>query len=380
MRIGFVSDVVYPWNKGGVEATEALEMRSLAKRHEVYCFSMQFKGMRKEFVRDRIHYITVANTAKRGIYTEGGTRSINAARLFAEALPEALDMHRLDVLQVNAFPYLHLRASKRYCSRTNCKLVLDVAEVWDRRRWAEYLGTLRGSMAHYYLRLAQALNGADAYIANSSTTKAGLGRLGVSSSKIHVFSPVLSGSIMRSRHSSRRSMNVIVSGRLIKEKRFDMWIEAVAKAHALRGSITGTIMGDGPERAALDARIMGLHLERCMRVLPFAKSKAGLYKRIAGSGLLLQTSGREGLSAIVLESLALGTPVLLPSDTPIPDEVKSMCVLSKPEDLPNRIVEILGSSNRKKYLPSRSALRQFSSSAILGFYSSLFQKLGLERK
>ena len=42
-RIAFVSDVVSPWVKGGMETTHYFEMKELAKKNEVYCFCMQFE-------------------------------------------------------------------------------------------------------------------------------------------------------------------------------------------------------------------------------------------------------------------------------------------------------------------------------------------------
>ncbi|EQD48988.1 hypothetical protein B1B_11835, partial [mine drainage metagenome] len=43
MRIAFVSDVVYPWVKGGVESIEYEEAKELAKTNEVHMFCMRFK-------------------------------------------------------------------------------------------------------------------------------------------------------------------------------------------------------------------------------------------------------------------------------------------------------------------------------------------------
>ena len=44
-KIAFVSDVVYPWVKGGMETTHYFEMKELARNNEVYCFYMWFGGM-----------------------------------------------------------------------------------------------------------------------------------------------------------------------------------------------------------------------------------------------------------------------------------------------------------------------------------------------
>ena len=86
-------------------------------------------------------------------------------------------------------------------------------------------------------------------------------------------------------------------------------------------------------------------------------------------------SEREGLSIIVLESLALGTPVLLPDYSPIPKEVKEMCIVRDEKNIPDAIVEILNSKDKRKYIKNRDNINTFSVSGINGFYSGLFKKL-----
>lgn len=383
MRIAFVSDVVYPYVKGGVESMEASEMRELAKRNEVYCLSMRFPGMHERFVSHGVRHITVAQAPAHGLYTKRGTRSISAAESFARGLEAAFSAPgmRFDVMQVNMFPYLHLGAATAYCMRTGCKLVMDVAEVWDSKRWTEYLGALRGRMAHYYVSTSRAVRGADFYIANSSSTRDALVSLGIPGSKTAVFAPVLDMKYTRWRvRRKAHPMDVVIWGRLIKEKRIDMWLDAVAGARRLNRLVTGTIIGDGPERRTIERRIRELGLEGTVRLLPSIESRRALFGVIANSGVLLQMSEREGLSMTVLESLALGTPVILPNDTPIPREVKDMCEVSWIEDIPRKIVEVLEGSERRAYLPDMIELGRFSTAAIPRFYSQLFGKLRLPER
>jgi glycosyltransferase involved in cell wall biosynthesis len=87
-------------------------------------------------------------------------------------------------------------------------------------------------------------------------------------------------------------------------------------------------------------------------------------------------SEREGLSVISLESLALGTPVLLPSYSPIPDVVKDMCVVCDVDDIPDMICRIAMSNNKKRFL-KRTGMKLFETSNIASVYASLFKKLGL---
>ena len=70
-------------DKGIYGETHCLEMNELARNNEVYCFCMRFGGMKKEFFKDGVHYITAGKASPAELYTEKGTRSIALARCFA---------------------------------------------------------------------------------------------------------------------------------------------------------------------------------------------------------------------------------------------------------------------------------------------------------
>ncbi|MEM3845470.1 MAG: hypothetical protein QXU98_07200, partial [Candidatus Parvarchaeota archaeon] len=93
--------------------------------------------------------------------------------------------------------------------------------------------------------------------------------------------------------------------------------------------------------------------------------------------LMLNMSEREGLSITTLESLSLGTPVLLPSYTPIPSEVKGMCVVEDEANIPRKIVEICKSADKKAYLHNLGSLKGYYTADILKYYGIVFEKLGV---
>ena len=363
-KIAFVSDVAYPWVKGGMEAIHYLEMKELAKNNEVYCFCMQFGGMKKEFFKDGIHYVTAGKASSAELYTEKGTRSIELARRFASALPKALGPYRFDLVYANSFPYLHLKAVKAYCKAEGSRLALDVAEVWDLKRWKDYLGRVKGIAAYHYAR--NALKGADAYIANSSSTAKDLESAGIPKGKITVLSPVIDLKTMPK--PAKKQPVVIYAGRLIKEKRLDLWIDAVVKAHRLHPGVNGLIVGLGPEET---------DIKKMINRYPFIKmrkpysSKARLYNAMGKSIAMLNMSEREGLSVITIESAALGTAPMLPSYTPIPDEVKELSIVKDVEDIPKTIAEI--ASGRIKYKAAMEKLERFDVRRVNYAFESMLE-------
>ncbi len=374
MRIAFVSDAVYPWNVGGLETLESTEAKELAKSHEVHFFSLQWPGMpKKDFMHNGIMYHTLHKITTEKFYRHG-RRSIREALVFSFGLFRIF-FYKFDCIEANEFPILHIPILKLYCMLKDCKLILDVHEVWDRGYWSNYLGGIPGFFANLYASAVLRL--ADAYITNSSITASGLHSLGVDKDKITVFSPVINDMELSRVRMGRGRKSVIFSGRLIKEKRLDKWIYVMKAATRLSKGLEGVIIGDGPEKGSIREMIRRSGLKRIeMRDFYRTEAKLQLYRRIKESSMLLQMSEREGLSIIVLESLALGTPVVLPDYSPIPDEVRSMCVVCGEHEMPKTIARIAKSRDKGSFIRNSGMLGRFSASHTNEFYRKLFKKLG----
>lgn len=377
IRVGFVSDTLYPYMKGGVETLRYVEMHGLSGYYDIYSFSMLFDGMKRRFMKGGIHHIAFGRTSQKRFYRHG-RRSITNAIKFAALLPLYLFRYRFDVLEVNAFPYLHIPAVKLYCAATGCKFVLSVSEVWDRGYWKGYLGALGllGFAADMFEKWT--LNMADSYITISSATTRKLERIGVERKKIHEFSPVLDIAWMqRSAPPAKRNMTVVFAGRMIKEKRVDRWLDVFKAASRLAPGLSGVLVGEGPEEGRIREAIARKGLEKSVEFRPFYKTKRELYRLIRGSSLLLNMSEREGLSIIALEGIALGTPVVLPSYTPIPPEVKGMCVVGGMKELPGIVAKIAKSGDKGAFIKNVENLDMFSTANTPIFYKKLFKSLGL---
>ncbi|MCL4365125.1 glycosyltransferase [Candidatus Marsarchaeota archaeon] len=376
MRIAFVYDVPYPWHVGGIESMNFNEAVELAKAHEVHFFTTRWGGMKSnDFTYHGIHYHAFHTTGQGRIYRHG-RRSIREALAFSSSVKQ-LFKYDFDVVITNVFPILHLPLVKRYCRLKHAKLIMEVAEVWDRKYWRKYLGPILGDLAYSYSR--GAILGADFYITISSDTSKRLAAFGVDKSSMLVFAPSLDNGkidkICRERIS--RSKRVIFSGRMIKEKRLDIWLHLFSEAHRIDSSLKGLIIGNGPERSELEGMIKDLDLGGSIDMPDFYASSSELYRKIRGSSAVLHMSEREGLGIIAIESIALGTPVILPKDTPIPKEVREMCVVADEKSIPRKIVEIANSKNPQKYVFNKKNLSIYSKSEVRTFYKTLFSSLGL---
>lgn len=101
--------------------------------------------------------------------------------------------------------------------------------------------------------------------------------------------------------------HLVAAGRLVPAKGFDTLIEAAALLALNRTRFTLTIHGDGPLRAALTAQIVRHGLDG--RVI-LAGQSADLAGALASADLLVSSSRREGFGNVLIEAMALGTPVL----------------------------------------------------------------------
>ncbi|MHB1830184.1 MAG: glycosyltransferase family 4 protein [Candidatus Micrarchaeaceae archaeon] len=372
MKIAFAYDAPYPWHVGGIESMNYNEAEELAKKNDVHYFTMKWPGMKSGFIKDGIRYHAWHEIDQERLYRHG-RRSIREAILYALSLTR-LFTQKFDVVITNAFPITHLPIVKLYCRISGAKLIVEVAEAWDREYWKEYLGAFLGTIAYAYSNFA--IRNADFYITISSTTTNKLAALGVDKKKTKIFAPAVDNkAIGKAYGKAARRKIVLFSGRMIKEKRLDKWLSTVKKAIAMDNGIKGMIIGRGPERSAVEASIKRMGLSGNVSVHNFYKNQSELYGQIRRSALTLHMSEREGLSIIAIESIALGTPVVLPSYTPLPKEVREMCIVLDEDKIPSKIAEIARSRNKSGFIRNKDNINMYSKSKVNEFYSGLFKSL-----
>lgn len=100
------------------------------------------------------------------------------------------------------------------------------------------------------------------------------------------------------------AFNLVAAGKLMRQKGFDLLLQALALLPDPRFHLT--ILGQGPLRETLEAQARGLGLAN--RVT-FAGFQANPYPWLARADLFVLSSRYEGLPNVVLEALALGAPV-----------------------------------------------------------------------
>jgi len=102
--------------------------------------------------------------------------------------------------------------------------------------------------------------------------------------------------------------SVLAIGRLNNAvKQFDQLILSYKKTNAFKQGVKLIILGDGPDRKILEKLIEENNLHSNVKLLGFVKNPYDYIKRCK---FLVLCSKYEGMPLVILESLALGTPVV----------------------------------------------------------------------
>ena len=113
---------------------------------------------------------------------------------------------------------------------------------------------------------------------------------------------------------------LVAVGRASPEKGFDVLLDALHIARRDGADVTLEIVGDGPERAALEAQCAQLGLRDAVRFVG-PLPRAALYERMAHAHAVVVPSRHEGLGLVAVEALALGRPVIASEVGGLPEVV-----------------------------------------------------------
>jgi glycosyltransferase involved in cell wall biosynthesis len=309
LRIAFVYDALVPYLSGGAERRyHALAVR-LAERHDVHYVSWRFWGPQPSIVRDGITLHGVG--APRAFYGHDGKRTIREAASFALRLLPVLRRMRVDVVDASATPYLPLYTTWLATRLTGTPLVATWHEFWG-QHWADYLPGRPVVARLARLAEAGARPLADRRVAVSAFTArrllerdalrpAGPGR----DAEVDVVGNGVDVATIRAAAPDAQRSDVIHVGRLIDEKHVDRLIRAVAALVGRFPAVRCAIVGDGPERAALEALAAELGISANITFLGRVADE-----RIPGllraSRILALPSVREGFGIAVVEGQAAG--------------------------------------------------------------------------
>jgi glycosyltransferase involved in cell wall biosynthesis len=199
-------------------------------------------------------------------------------------------------------------------------------------RWASpsgllYLSLERALMGRTDLFLFESHFGRDAYLAKVGTPTVPIRVVpnGLAATEFIVIEP------------APDAADLVFVGELRSLKGIDVLIDALARLAARGRTLTATIVGDGPERAAMLARSHALGLDHAVRFVGVMPARTAF----ARGRLLVVPSRAESLPYVVLEAAAAGVPMVATCVGGIPEifaeEAQRLVAPGDPEELARAI-------------------------------------------
>jgi L-malate glycosyltransferase len=304
MKIAFVSDAIYPYNKGGKEKRIYELSTRLAKRgHNVHIYCMKWWRGKNTRIEEGV---TLHAISKLHPLYSGKRRSIRQAVFFGLSCLRLIN-EDFDVIDVDHMPHLVLFPLKLVTILKRKELIVTWNEVWGREYWVEYMGIL-GNVAYAVERLSVLAPDRIISISRHTTTKL---TTTLSSRKDIVTIPmgIDYQAIQKVRPSGNRS-DIIFAGRLLSHKNVDILIKSVSVLKPEFPNIACYIVGEGPEKNNLVRLTQELGLEDNITFFDFLADHSALFALMKSSRVFVLPSTREGFGIVVLEANACGIPVI----------------------------------------------------------------------
>ncbi|MBI5105317.1 MAG: glycosyltransferase [Solirubrobacterales bacterium] len=314
MRVCVIYDCLYPWTVGGAERwTRRLAEGLAADGHDVTYLTRRQWGEDDAPALPGVRVVAVSPGGE--LYKPDGTRRFGPPLRFGLGVLRHLLRYRrdYDVVHTASFPFFALLAAA--VAFGGPKRV-DWHEVWPLAFWREYVGGAAGTVGWLVQRLCLAVP-QRAYVFSAMNE----GRLrdeGLRGAVVRLpglYDGPLDG-VDPEAAAAQREPLVLAAGRMLAHKRLTLVPGAAARA-----GVPATVLGDGPERAAVQRAAAGAAVDVDV---PGFVSGDELDAALRRATCLVQPSAREGYGMVVVEAAAAGTPsvVVAGPETAAPELVE----------------------------------------------------------
>jgi glycosyltransferase involved in cell wall biosynthesis len=172
--------------------------------------------------------------------------------------------------------------------------------------------------------------------------------------------------------------SLVACGRLAAQKNYPLLLKAFALARQKLPDLTLTVLGDGPERGKLERLVKSLDLHRSVRFAGFVPDPQA---QMARADALVLSSDYEGFGNVIVEAMALGTPVIStdcpygPSEIIATGQTGVLVPVGDVESLADAIVSLLNDPARRHFISvnAMSRARDFSPLEIAKQYERHFR-------
>ena len=347
-RVCLVYDCLYPCTVGGAERW----YRNLAERLVAEGYAVTYLTLR-QWPRGRPPELAGAAIVSAGprmaLYDGSGRRRVLPPLVFGLGVLLHLLRRgrRYDVVHTASFPFFSLLAAGALRRRSGFRLIVDWHELWGAEYWRTYLGPVGGRIGWAVERLCLRIPQRAFCFARMTLERL---RAGGVRGEATVLTGEYAGEAKAAVPAPARKV-VLFAGRHIPEKRVPALVDAFAVARAAEPELRLEILGDGPERAAIERRIEAAGLSDGAEVLGFVEPEE-LHERLRSALCLVLPSEREGYGRVVVEASALGVPsVVVPGPNNAAAELVEdgrngvIAPSAAPGDLAAAILKVLGAGD-----------------------------------
>lgn len=347
LTIAYVSDSIWPYNKGGKEKRLFdITTRLAAMGYDVHIYTMNWWGG-AEVIRE--NGVTLHAICKYHPLYSGANRSIKEGILFGLACLKLIKKN-WDVIDVDHMPFFPLYSMKLVCLLKRKQMNATWHEAWGKNYWIKYMGKL-GYISYIIERLSVFLPNKIISISDHTTKKLKK-ELNCKKEITTISIGVDLDNIKKIKPSDTKS-DVVYVGRLLSHKNVNVLIKSIAGLKKELPKIKCLIIGDGPEREKLESLSNDLGLTQNIKFLGFVKEIDEVYALMKSSNVFVLPSTREGFGIVVIEANACGLPVIVINhpENAAKDLIKDgingyVCELDE-KDIFKKIIKVLKNSGNE---------------------------------
>lgn len=303
-KILIVYDCIYPESLGGVEHRNYQLSKYLSQKG----YSITLSGWTKTSKSPLEKVAILPLPFSQSLYNQEGKRTALTSLKFALAILN-LPLSKYDIILSDNIPYIHLFPLVLLSFFQGKKLVITWHEYWG-KYWQKYIKGLSWILFFFMEFLAAQLGKDVICVSEFTAQRLQKNRLRKKNLKIIPNGVNLETIIAITKHTKKDAPPLIYAGRLMKEKRVNLLLEAIAKLNLNTNKIILQIIGDGPDRDRLEYLVKDLKIDQQVKFLGQLSTIEEVWQHLAQAKIAIQPSEREGFGMFPLEAMAVGTPVI----------------------------------------------------------------------
>lgn len=309
-KIAYVTDSVYPYNKGGKEKRlYEISQRLAQNGHDVHIYTMHWWPTSEKVITE--NGVTLHALCKYYPMYAGDRRSIKEGLLFSLACLKLI-REPLDIVDVDHMPFFPVFTTRIVCFLKRKKMYGTWHEALSTKEWTAYMGIggyIAAIIESLSIRLPYKITAASTHTrellaANHHRTK-----------RVTTVASGINTEVIAKVAPAKSPCDVLYVGRLVKDKNVDVLVRAFAKVAKNNKKARCVIIGHGIEKENIARLISREKINKQISLMDPLVEDTDVYAYMKKAKVFVLPSSREGFGIVALEALACGTPVIT-SDAP----------------------------------------------------------------